>query len=188
MNCIFTEWDLVQVTKRRRLSDSLQLAEVVQKVSRQTHRTKFTTNQQDQRTFTRKMRILLDEMLKENDAMTTKQIRATLYHKFPDLNVSLVTVKWVRKKNGWVCICPHYCPPIREVNKLKRKEWCQQQIDNKESFSNVVFTDECTVQLDHHERLCFRKQQEARKLKQCPNHPAKVQLGVISPVRMLQEL
>ena len=122
------------------------------------------------------MRTLLDEMLKENDEITARQIRATLYDKFPDLKVSLATVQRVQKENGWVCTRPHYCQLIREVNKLKRKEWCQQQIDNKETFSNVVFTDECTVQLDHHGRLCFRKKQEARKLKQHPKHPAKVHI------------
>lgn len=128
------------------------------------------------RKLSQEMRTLLDEMLKENDEMTARQIRATLYDKFPDLKVSLATVKRVRKENGWVCTRPHYCQLIREVNKLKRKEWCQQQIDNKETFSNVVFTDECTVQLDHHGRLCFRKKQEARKLKQRPKHPAKVHI------------
>ena len=92
------------------------------------------------RKLSQEMRTLLDEMLKENDEMTARQIRATLYDKFPDLKVSLATVKRVRKENGWVCTRPHYCQLIREVNKLKRKEWCQQQIDNKETpnTTNVI--------------------------------------------------
>ena len=40
----------------------------------------------------------------------------------------------------------------------------------------MVFTDECTVQLDHHGRLCFRKQEQPRTLKQRPKHPAKVHI------------
>lgn len=36
--------------------------------------------------------------------------------------------------------------------------------------------DECTVQLDHHGRLCFRKEKEPRALKQRPKHPAKVHI------------
>ena len=39
---------------------------------------------------------------------------------------------------------------------MKRKEWCKMQIKQKEQFDDVIFTDECTVQLDHHGRLCFR--------------------------------
>ena len=47
-------------------------------------------------------------------------------------------------------------------------------MNDGEQFKDVVFTDECTVQLDHHGRLCFRKQQQPRALKQRPKHPAKV--------------
>ena len=57
---------------------------------------------------------------------------------------------------------------------MKRKEWCEVQIKQKEQFDDVIFTDECTVQLDHHGRLCFRKEKEPRALKQRPKHPAKI--------------
>ena len=122
------------------------------------------------------MSILVDDMLKENDELTARQVHTNLCEKFPGLQVSLATVKRVRRENGWVCTRPHYCQLIREVNKIKRKEWCQQQIAKKETFSNVVFTDECTVQLDHHGRLCFRKKGQSRALKQRPKHPAKVHI------------
>ena len=77
---------------------------------------------------------------------------------------------------GWICTRPHYCQLIREANKFKRKEWCQKQIDNKEDFENVRFTDECTVQLDHHGQLSFRKEKELLALKQWPKHPAKIHI------------
>lgn len=38
------------------------------------------------------------------------------------------------------------------------------------------FLDECTVQLDHHGRLCFWKEKEPRGLKQRPKHPAKIHI------------
>ena len=113
---------------------------------------------------------LLDDMLKDDDEMTASRIRCKLTEKFGDFRVSLSTVKRVRRAKGWVCTRPQL---IREVNKLKRKEWCQNQI---EKFRNVVFTDECTMQLDHHGRLCFRKEREPRVLKQHPKHPAKVHI------------
>ena len=50
------------------------------------------------------------------------------------------------------------------------------QLDKNEKFENVVFTDECTVQLDHHGRLCFRKEKEQRLLKQRPKHAIKVHI------------
>ena len=65
---------------------------------------------------------------------------------------------------------------VREDNKLKRKRWCEEQIKNNEKFEDVIFTDESTVQLDHHGRLCFRKKKQPRTLKQKPKHPAKIHL------------
>ena len=56
----------------------------------------------------------------------------------------------------------------------KRFSWCKEQISVKETFDNVIFTDECSVQLDNHGRLCFRKKTEPKKLKPRPKHPIKV--------------
>ena len=50
-----------------------------------------------------------------------------------------------------------------------------------EKFENAVFSDECTVQLDHHGRVCFRRKKEPRKLKPWAKHPVKVHIwGAIS--------
>ena len=43
-------------------------------------------------------------------------------------------------------------------------------LENKETFDNVIFSDESSVQLDHHGWLCFRKIGQARKLKPKPKH------------------
>lgn len=59
---------------------------------------------------------------------------------------------------------------------MKRKEWFQKQLDNNEQFEDVIFTDECTAQLDHHGRLCFQKVKEPGALKQWPKHPTKIHL------------
>ena len=118
----------------------------------------------------------MDNMLKDNDEMTARQTRSRLVEEFEGLKVSLSTVKRARKAKRWVCTRPHYCQLIREVNKVKRKDWGQQQIDMKEKFDNVIFTDECTVQLNHLGRLCFRKERQPRKLKQRPKHPSKINI------------
>ena len=119
---------------------------------------------------------LIDDMLKDNDELTARKVRSNLEERFSHLRVSIATVKRVRRENGWVCTRPHYCQLIREVNKEKRLVWCQEQMKDGEQFENVVFTDECTVQLDHHGRLCFRKQKQPRALKQRAKHPAKVHI------------
>ena len=116
----------------------------------------------------------LEDCLRNDDEMMAKKLKTKLSEKITNFpNVSLATIKRNRKECGWVCTCPHYCQLIRDANKVKRKEWCQQQLDNGEQFENVIFTDECTVQLDHCGRLCFRKEKERQILKQRVKHPAK---------------
>ena len=112
-----------------------------------------------------------------SDELTARKLKETMARVFPNLpNVSISTMKHYRKKLGWVCTRPHYCQLVREANEEKRKTWCQAQINNQERFEDVILTDECTVQLDSHGRLCFRKEKEGRTLKQCPKHPVKVHI------------
>ena len=132
--------------------------------------------QHKSRKITANMSKMIDSMLQDNDELTARQIREKLEKKFPSLRVSLATVKRSRRENGWVCTRPHYCQLIREANKAKRVAWCKKQLENCEQFEDVIFSDECTVQLDHHGRLCFRKQNQKRILKQRPKHPAKVHI------------
>lgn len=100
------------------------------------------------------MEAVMEESLRRDDEMTARKLERVLGEKFVELpNVSLSTIKRYCKNMGWICNRPHYCQLIREANKVKRKEWCQKQIDNKEDFENVIFTDECTVQLDHNNHV-----------------------------------
>ena len=52
--------------------------------------------------------------------------------------------------------------------------WCKEQQRVHEQFDNVLFTDESTIQLDLHSRLCFRRHLQPRVLKQRAKHPIKV--------------
>ena len=129
------------------------------------------------RLLTREMVLAMEDLLRNDDEMTARRLKTKLSENFPTFpDVSLATIKRNRKESGWVCTRPHYCQLIRDENKRKRKEWCQQQLDNDERFYDVIFTDECTVQLDHHGRLCFRKEKERRILKQRAKHPAKIHI------------
>lgn len=107
--------------------------------------------------LTPEMEEMIDEEMRKNDELTAQQLRTKLKEKFPSLQLSLSTVKVARRRRGWVCTKPHYCQILRAVNKTKRLEWCQKQLEDEEDFSEVIFTDECTVQLDHHSCICFRK-------------------------------
>ena len=56
--------------------------------------------------------------------------------------------------------------------------WCKEQLRTGEEFSDVIFTDECTIQLEQHSRICFRKILQPRILKQRAKHPIKFHIWV----------
>ena len=124
--------------------------------------------------LTSEMKEMIDNELQQNDELTAQKLLDHLKGRFPHLDVSLPTIKRARKKLGWVCTRPHYCQLIRDLNKRKRFLWCHYLKNTSEMYENVIFTDECTVQLDRHSRICFRKKKQLRSLKPRAKHPAKI--------------
>ena len=117
----------------------------------------------------------IDQAMIENDEHTASQLLQKLKDAFPNLDLSLSTVRRARKDLGWVSSTPRYCQLIREVNKEKRLMWCQA-VRGDDDFHDVIWTDECSVQLERHSRRCFRKKGQVKKLKPKPKHPLKVHL------------
>ena len=118
----------------------------------------------------------IDEILNQDDETTCVQLRSLLHERFPDINVSLSTVKRARKDLGWVSSTPHYCQLIRENNKQKRVDWCRKCIDEDERFTNVIWTDECSVQLEPHRKTCSRRKGKPKPLRPRPKHPLKIHI------------
>ena len=71
---------------------------------------------------------------------------------------------------GWTFQGSRYCQLIREPNKLKRLEFAQKCVADKETFCDVIWSDETSVQLECHRRHSSRKQGQAPRVK----HPVKV--------------
>jgi hypothetical protein len=63
---------------------------------------------------------------------------------------------------------------ISDVNKEKRLEWCRARLEEGDTFENVVWTDESTVQLDSYRAKSYYKEGQPVPLKPKPKHPAKV--------------
>ena len=116
----------------------------------------------------------INKCMEENDECTATQLHMLLLNKWPNLEVSIDTIKREKRLLGWVASKPKHCQLVRGANMEKRLEWCREMISTNENFDNVVFTDECSVQLDSHGRLCFRLRGEPRRLKPKPKHPVKV--------------
>ena len=69
------------------------------------------------RKITDEMLTIIDEALSNNDELTAREIRSILMERWPDLEVTLPTIKRIRKQIGWKCTRPHYCQLLRDVRK-----------------------------------------------------------------------
>ena len=104
---------------------------------------------------------LVEEQMKRDDETTAHQLHVLLKSK--GFNLSLRTVLRCRTTLGWTFRGSAYCQLIRDVNKQKRLEWARENVQL--DWGNVVWTDECTVQLETHRRFCCRKLGERPKNK-----------------------
>lgn len=69
------------------------------------------------RKITESMKTLIEEEMNKNDELTARGIRSLLLQRWPEMQVSLPTIKRVRQEMGWVCTRPHYCQLLRNVRK-----------------------------------------------------------------------
>ena len=67
------------------------------------------------------------------------------------------TIRNTRRRLGWVLSGPKYCQLICIPNQIARLEFARRCVEEKETFDNVIFTDESMIMLDKHGKLCFRK-------------------------------
>ena len=90
------------------------------------------------------------------------------------IQISLSTVKCCRLSLGWTFHGTRYCQMVREPNKLKRLDFANKCLAENETFDDVIWTDETSVQLECHRRHCFRKRNQKPRLKPRPKHHIKV--------------
>lgn len=92
------------------------------------------------------------------------------------IQLSIATVKRTRRKLGWKQCGPKYCQMVRETNRVARLAFAEECIENGESFNDLIFTDESTIWLEQHGKICFRKEGQPAKLKPKSKHPFKVHI------------
>ena len=116
---------------------------------------------------------LIDNLYKINDELTAFDIQK-IFLKNYDLDVSLSTIKSCCRKLGWKKSGPKYCQVVRERNRVKRLEFAAKCLRECDKFEDVIFTDESSIWLEKHAKLCFRKYNEPPKLKAKAKHRFKV--------------
>lgn len=110
---------------------------------------------------TEEIKLIVEEQMKKDDETTAYQLHSLLVSK--GYSISLKTILRCRISLGWTFRGSAYCQLIRDVNKQKRLAWALQYQDD--SFNNVIWTDESTIQLENHRRFCCRKKGEPAKPK-----------------------
>lgn len=112
--------------------------------------------------ITGEVKQLVVEQMRADDKTTAYQLHALLTR----LNYSLRTILRCRKILGWTFRGSAYCQLIRCANKEKRLDWARRHLHKASTgFHDVVWTDECTIQLEIHRCFCCRKQGERPKNK-----------------------
>ena len=123
----------------------------------------------------------IDDAMAENDQLTSRQLHQSHQEAFPGVEVSISTIKRAERELGWVGKRTRYCALISDNNKEKRVSLCREQLEGGDfEFENVVWTDECTVQLKSHLRWTFHRVGEpaVNRLKMKPKHPPKINVLV----------
>ena len=88
--------------------------------------------------------------------MTSKDLQTEVKKEFGQ-DVSRSSILAHRKLLGFESTKPKIQPFIREQNKTKRLEFCLSLQQNQDTFADVIFTDECSVQLGPNHRFVLTK-------------------------------
>ena len=105
--------------------------------------------------ITDEVRRIVEEQMRRDDETTASQLHVHLTSLRYTLN--LQTILRCRTSLGWTFRGSAYCQLIRDANKQKRLKFSRDH--RSDSFADVIFIDECSVQLASHRRRCCRKQQ-----------------------------
>ena len=111
--------------------------------------------------ITAEVKAVVEEQMRRDDETTASQLHVLLVSLGYRLN--LRTVLRCRTALGWTFRGSAYCQLIRAVNQQKRLDFARANLSD--NFTNVIFTDECSVQLETHCRRCCRKLGEPPKNK-----------------------
>ena len=100
--------------------------------------------------------IIETQMETDDDTMAT-QLQALLASK--GYSLSLPTIQRSRSRQGCTFRGSAYCQLLRDANKEKRLVWARENLTAAltNGFTDIVWTDEASVQLESHRRHCFRK-------------------------------
>lgn len=81
----------------------------------------------------------VNRCMTEMPDLTAREVAMKIQNEF-NVTVSTSTVNRFRQKLGWTQHGTRYCQLIRDVNKDKRVEWCEQMLENDERFDVSIYS------------------------------------------------
>lgn len=102
------------------------------------------------------IKALVEQQMQLDNETTAMQLHAQVkVHRY---NIFLRTILHCRMSLGWTfCGCAYY-QLQQDANKVKHLEWARKHRDD--TFEDVIWTDESSIQLKTHRRFCCRKIEE----------------------------
>ena len=91
-----------------------------------------------------------------------------------NVSFSMSKVRRLRRSLGWLARKTKYCQLVREVNREKRLNYAMECLRTEETFDNVIWSDECNIQLDWNGVLTFHRWWDPCPRKEKPKHPFQV--------------
>jgi len=86
-------------------------------------------------------------LYKRQPSTTAREVQSRLKDCF-GVCISISTVRRWRAELGWKCKTVRYCQMISKANYQKRLNFSMEMLRNRETFSNVIFTDETSVEMN----------------------------------------
>ena len=109
----------------------------------------------------REVKEIVEGAMRADDETTAVQLHKILAQE--GHHISLRTILRCRTGLGWTFRGSAYCQLIRNVNKLKILEWAMEH--KNDDFSDVICSDEASIQLQTHRLFCCQKSGERPKNK-----------------------
>ena len=110
----------------------------------------------------------------EDEELNATELHQLIARKFSKKVSAQMIRRFLRQKLHWVVVRMKTGPMILDRNKIKMMEFAKQCIAAKDSFDDVIWTDEISVQLVRHTRTVRVKVGREQQYKPVAKHAVKV--------------
>ena len=123
---------------------------------------------------TKKMAEFMDKRVEEDEELSATELHRLITRKFGKKVSAQTICQFLHQKLRWIVVRTKTGPMISDRKKVKRMEFAKHCIAAKDSFDDVIWTDESSVQLVRHTRTVRVKVGKEQQYKPVAKHVVKV--------------